>query len=52
MNESKPLERATNTGKRKSYFKTMNEGSVIKQKINHSITAKIGGQAEVCRFFA
>jgi hypothetical protein len=30
----------------------MNEGSVTKQKLNHILTAKVGGQAEVCRFFA
>jgi hypothetical protein len=30
----------------------MNEGSVIKQKINHLNTAQVGGQAEVCAAFS
>jgi len=30
----------------------MNEGSVTKQKLNHMLTAEVGGQAEVWRFSA
>lgn len=30
----------------------MNEGSVIKQEIDHRMIAKIGGQLEVCGFSA
>jgi hypothetical protein len=30
----------------------MNEGSVTKQKLNHTLNAKVGGQAEVYRFSA
>jgi hypothetical protein len=36
----------------KENFNEMNEGSVTKQKLNHTLTAKVGGQAEVCRFSA
>ncbi len=52
MSRSRSKARATNTGKRKSYIKTMNEGSVIKQKLNYTITAKAGRQVEVRRFSA
>jgi hypothetical protein len=30
----------------------MNEGSVIKQKLNHTLNAKVGGQAKVRRISA
>jgi hypothetical protein len=30
----------------------MNEGSVIEQKLNHLMIAKVGGQIEVCGFSA
>jgi hypothetical protein len=36
----------------KENFKEMNERSVTSQKINHSLIAKVGEQAEVCRFSA
>jgi hypothetical protein len=52
MSRSRSKARATNTGKRKRYVKTMNEESVVKQKVNNSITAKVGGQAKVCHFSA
>jgi hypothetical protein len=53
MSRSRSLrERAANTGKRKIYLKKMNEGSVAKQKINHALIAKVGGQLELCSFFA
>jgi hypothetical protein len=38
--------------KRKRYLKKMNEGSVTKQKLNHSMSAKVGGRLEVCGFSA
>ena len=52
--ESQPLDTQERLilEKEKENFNEMNEGSVTKQKLNHSMTAKVGGQAEVWRFSA
>jgi hypothetical protein len=51
MNESKPLEKERLILEKEN-IKEMNEGSVIKRKINHSITAIFGGRLEVRLFSA
>jgi len=52
MSRSRSLNERLILESKENNFKKMNEGSVIKQKLNHSMTAKVGGQIEVCGFSA